>query len=287
MKILKSVNASDYLTYYLYTKLRLCAEYFIFTLPNFFALRKTKKLKDTKKGRNAFVFANGPSVNKLDPQKINDLQRHKGYDVFAGNSYINSDFASIVAPDYYIFSDPAHFGKIRDGMDIKRIKECTSDSQRIKDLDIPVFVPHRYYKYASYKKMYLFNDSFDIFSNHTKNIMKRRPYFSMTLYKALSIACYMGYDNIYICGFDNDFFKTITVDKNNTAFFENNYFYNADKNMDNKIHEPLFQSVSEVLLWMHLCFIGLKKFDREPIINLDESSLVDCFSKKHNLDVYK
>ena len=110
MKILNNLSLKEYLSYYLYLKIRLIAEFIWFTLPNYSKINKLKKLKNSKKNKKAFVFANGPSISKLDAYKIKTYQE-KGFDVFAGNSYINSSFGEIAVPDFYVFSDNIHFGK--------------------------------------------------------------------------------------------------------------------------------------------------------------------------------
>ena len=285
MKMLKSLKLKDYFFYYAYTKSRAFAEYFVFTLPNLKKLYKIKKLKDSKKGQKAFVFANGPSLNKIDAEKIKKYQ-DEGFDVFAGNSFINTEFGKIVEPNYYVFSDPAHFGVYSTTTPEVAIKNCINDYEKIVSREIPLFVPHRYCRKVSYKKAYVFNDTFDIFSKNVKDVTKRRPYVSMTLYKALSIACYMGYEEIYICGFDNDYFKSIIVDENNNVMYEENHFYDKVGNKNNRMQSPLFSTTAEALISFHVLFLGLEMFKQENIINLDPSGLADCFVKKHNLDIY-
>ena len=193
MRLLKSIGLKDFVIYYLYIKARLVAEFFIFTLPNFRRINKFKRFKNSKKGKKAFVFANGPSLGKLDPYKIKKYQK-MGYDVFAGNSYINYSFGEIVRPDFYIFSDNIHFGKKCSPIAAKKYKK---DVDKILELEIPVFIPHRYCRGIDWPNSYVFNDSFDVFSNNVVDMTKRKGYVSLTLYKVISAACYMGYEKIY------------------------------------------------------------------------------------------
>jgi len=286
MKMLKSVKLKDYFIYYAYTKVRASVEFIVYTLPNMKKLLATKKLKDTKRGKSAFVFANGPSLKIIDPEKINRYQK-EGYDVFAGNSFINTYFGKIVDPNFYIFSDPAHFGIFDNQISENRKKECINDFKNIVSSGITLFVPHRYCRRVFYKNSYVFNDTFDVFSSNVKNVLKRRPYVSMTLFKALSIACYMGYEDIYICGFDNDYFKSIRVDEDNNVMYEENHFYDDARSENIKIQSPLYSTIAETLLSFHTLFLGLEMFKKENIINLDPNGLVDCFTKKHELDIYK
>lgn len=289
MRFIKSLSAKDYLSYYVYIKTRVMAEYFLFTLPNLLELKKTVNLKSTKKGKNAFVFANGPSLEKLDPYKVKRLQE-EGYEVFAGNSFINTGFSQIVKPDWYILSDPAHFQKYETETTAITKDRTKKDVEKLNTLQVQVFVPHRYARHAKsiIKNYYIFNDSFDVFSKNVTNPSKKRGHVPLTLYKALGIACFMGYDSIYICGFDNDWFKTLSVDKNNQMFWDNKHFYSREIDEVTKQKLTTFQDVPIFLLEMHQVFSGLKKFvGATSIFNLDENSLVDCFSKYHYLDIYK
>lgn len=283
MKVLKSIGVKDYIFYYLYIKSRLIFEFFYFTIPNYRRINKVKVFKNSKKGKNAFVFANGPSMQKLDSNKIKKYQE-MGYDVFAGNSYINSSFGEIVLPDFYILSDNIHFGKHCSAIAAEKYKK---DVKKIIELGIPVFIPHRYCRGINWPNSYVFNDSFDVFSKNVVDITKKKGYVSLTLYKAISAACYMGYENIYICGFDNDYFKYFQVDEENQMFFIENHFYSEENSESVLRKEEFHKSMGELLLNASLYFEGLNKFKDLPIINLDKTGLVDSFSKKHNLDIYK
>lgn len=283
MRVLKSIAVKDYIIYYLYIKARLTAEFFLFTLPNFRRINKFKGFKNTKKDKKAFVFANGPSLGKLDPYKIKKYQK-MGYDVFAGNSYINSSYGEIVVPDYYIFSDNRHFGKKCSPIEAEKYKK---DVKKIQEQKIPVFIPHRYCRGIDWPNSYVFNDSFDVFSNNVVDMTKRKGYVSMTLFKAISAACYMGYEKIYICGFDNDYFKYYQVDEENNIYFLDNHFYSKENSEPVKRKQEFYKSMGELLLNISLTFAGLEKFKNKPIINLDKNGLVDSFSKKHSLDVYR
>ena len=282
MKFLKNFSLKEYLSYYFYIKIRLVAEFFWFTIPNYSKINNLKKIKNTKKNKKAFVFANGPSISKLDPFKIKSYQE-SGFDVFAGNSYINSSFGNIVIPNFYIFSDNVHFEKKTVSKSNDKYKK---DVIKVIDLRIPIFIPHRSCKGLTWPNILVFNDSFDIFSNNVVDMTKPKGYVSLTLYKALSAACYMGYETIYISGFDNDYFKKFEVDEDNNFFVPDEHFYSKENKESVRRKEEFHKSIGEALIITSMTFTGLEKFKRFPIINLDKTGLVDSFSKKHDLDVY-
>ncbi len=283
--LINNINFKEYIRFYLLNKLVRLAEYFYFVIPNYFKIRKIKKFKNTKIGRFAFVIAGGPSVRKLDANKLLAYKK-SGFDVFAGNSYINTHLGQIVMPDYYFFSDDKFF-KSNSGVPNE---DNFSVVNTLEVLGIPSFFPHRYAKICRNKKnSYIFNDTIDLFCNNVADLTKPRPYTSMTLYKALSLACYMGYSKIYISGFDNDYFKNYQCNEENEIFYEDRHFYSFENGEDiiRKVDKEVHKSMSALLLHISTLFSGLEKFTAYPIINLDKNSLVDAFSKKHDIDVYK
>jgi hypothetical protein len=105
----------------------------------------------------------------------------------------------------------------------------------------------------------------------------------MTGLKAMSIACYLGYKEIYICGFDNDQWTTLKVDQYNNIFNQRSHFYGNQKyyKFDHKIQIGYFlKKFAEI-------FENYELFKNYKIVNLDKNSLIDSFPKKHNLNVYK
>ncbi|WP_345247148.1 hypothetical protein [Nibrella saemangeumensis] len=250
---------------------------------NFGHLQHTRRLKGTKKGKVALVLANGPSVGKLDVQKIARLQQENGFEVFAVNSYISSPLAQVIAPDYYLLSDPAFFNPEKYPHLTERL---TRDISLLSQTDVTCFVPLEHYRTASFRRKYGYYDRGNLFLNRI-TITGPRSYVSMTAYKALAAACYMGYSQIYICGFDNDYFLNLMVDEKNDMYYIDRHFYDKPGSTPSKIRDTNARSVGELLYFHHYLFKHLEKFKSYPIINLNREGLVDCFPKQHSLDVYK
>ena len=262
----------------------LCVGYYILhILPQRDNLKRTKELKNTKKGQKCFVFANGPSMDLLDVNKIEQYQK-AGFDVICVNSYILSDMAKTIVPNYYVLSDPVSFNvqtnySTNEGTIIN--KKITKKLGRMK---IPVFIPAQYSNLNVPNYHYIFNDFGNRFTSNI-NPMKPRGYLSMTAYKALASACYLGYDTIYICGFDNDYFKNFSVDENNDIYFTDKHYYDTGHKYNIKPNKG--EGLGNLLWEHHLLFKDLELFKKGSIINLNKDSLVDAFSKKHDLDVLK
>ena len=255
--------------------------YIIYILPQCNELKITKKLKNTKKGKNCFVFANGSSMNLLDIKKIEHYQK-TGFDVICVNSHILSDIADTVVPNYYVLSAPIAFGVPNDLIPDEVMDAQKKIIEKLNNLNIPVFIPAQFTN-NSLKHYYIFNDLENRFTRNIKPI-KPRSYLSMTAYKALAIACYLGYDTIFICGFDNDYFKTFSVDENNDIYYIDTHYYDAG--LKSKIRPNKGKGLGNLLWEHHLLFKGMELFNHHNIINLNKNSLVDAFSKSHNLDVF-
>ena len=132
-------------------------------------------------------------------------------------------------------------------------------------------------------KVFYFNDCADYFSNNI-DLMKPRPYKTFTGMKAIACGAYMGYDEIYICGFDYDHFKKTTVNQNNEIIHEFGHYYESKERPNHFV--PVKRSFGSHLYDCALVFIQHDKFKNFNIINLNYKSFIDSFPKNKDLDVY-
>jgi hypothetical protein len=292
-----SFNLFDYMVYFLLDHYLLIKQlYLILSSKNKIKeLKKTSLLRNAMNHTNAFVFANGPSLKKLDFFKVKKYQE-EGFKIFCVNSFIGDGTGLIFIPDYYVLSDPAFFGFFNELYEIldkeadKRIEEIKNNINALKNnKDIKLFVPIQFYRKLDMdNEIFYFNDiEYRWFNKNVSNIIYPRAYLSMTAYKALAIACFMGFEKIYICGFDNDYFKNITVDIENNLYYTNMHFKEQGDSKIRKVTHSEASNIAELLLDFSSLFEDLYKFPKDRIINLDKESLVDAFSKKHDLDIYK
>ena len=249
--------------------------------PQYQALRK---LKNGATGRNAFVFANGQSVDILDPAKV----KNTGFDIFAVNGYLFSAFSQVATPTHYILSDPACFDTPdagnRSSRDLEISRKYAPLFNTLDTLNTTLFVPMQYASRQKSKRVIGFCDIENELSRNASDITKPRGYLSMTAYKALAIALFMGYDSIYICGFDNDYFQRLEADENNEAFYADAHFFGDPEKHSVKTEGA---HVGEFLYVHHFLFSNFGKFPPGTIVNLHKASLNTFFSKKHDLDIYK
>ena len=235
---------------------------------------KTKLLKNSKVGKKIFVFANGPSVSNIDPHKVKSY----GYDVFGINSAINSEFLRTVNPNYYLLSDPGYFDISNKNYSIYNLLK--------KNQDVTLFFPFERINGASNHNIYGFCDFEYSLSRNIQDILKPYSYLSASAYKTLAITLYMGYSEIYIAGFDNDYFLTLETDVKNSTRYLNKHFYDNGK-YDNV--ENYYPSIGYMFYNDHRLFNDLEKFKKDSgdrIINIDPRSLNPHFTKEHQLDIY-
>jgi hypothetical protein len=281
-------NSSSPLSYVLLLTLGLFffTKYSIKTLIISKHFKDTKALKDSFKNKNAFVLANGPSLKKIDLEKIKQRQKEFKSKVICVNSFIGKLNSKLI-PDFYVLSDPLYFGLDQELSTEETLKEIKRDLELIEKNNVTLFIPLKFKNKLNIKtNVYYFNDiELRRFNKNIIDITRPRGYLSVTAYKALSVACYLGFKKIYIAGFDNDYFKTFEVDKKNKLFFKDNHAYNQ-KTAKFKINESEAKNMGELLILHSKLFSDLYRFPKN-IINLDHESLVDAFEKSNKFSLIK
>ena len=210
------------------------------------------------------------------------------FDVFAVNGYLFSAFSQVATPTHYVLSDPACLDVRDAGAPSNRHLEISTKYlplfNTLDTLNATLLVPMQYVSRQKSKRVIGFCDIENELSRNASDITKPRGYLSMTAYKALAIALFMGYDSIYICGFDNDYFQRLEADENNEAFYADAHFFGDPEKHSVKTEGA---HVGEFLYVHHFLFSNFGKFPPGTIVNLHKASLNTFFSKKHDLDIYK
>jgi hypothetical protein len=251
----------------------------------YYYLEKTKILSNSKKGKIAFVFANGPSLKKIDPHKLFDYKNKNNADLICLNNYMLSDMSHVLIPDYMVITDPSYFGHVpyltkEDELLEKR------NIDKINDLNVPVFIPIDFSSLNIFNKEYWVNNNCYRSSSNVSNITSPMGYSPMTAYRALSVALYMNYEKIYICGFDNSNFLSFQVNSDNLILQNDTHFYGT-RAEGRALPKSVVRNTADFFLDYSIMFEDLYKFSNFNIVNLDENSFVDAFSKKHTLDLYR
>jgi hypothetical protein len=250
---------------------------------------KLLSVKNSRRNKIAFVLAGGPSINTIDPIKLATFCNNNQSEIFCVNYFVNSDFAKEVNIDNWVISDFNHFDFNRPDT---RLAHKNANSGVCKK----IFAAEQYANLIlneSQVEIIPFNDleTSNIFSSNI-NPCFPRSYVSMTGYKALSIAAFMGFEKIYICGFDNTYIRDLDCDIDNKLYRRLIHFYSIKEPISQtKIDENRIKlrdrTVADELLAYIRLFSDLSRFKKFPIYNLDPNSLTDAFPKDISLDIYK
>jgi hypothetical protein len=259
------------------------------------ALALTRKVRGSRRDRRAFVFALGPSMRRLDPHKIARLQRTAGFDVVGLNAYATTEFGRIALPDVYVLSDPASWsGTIADvhlqSLDAAGKAEARARARRsvddtwecIQRTNPLLFVPVERHPVPGYANALPFCGVENLFSSNIDDVTRPLGIRPFTAYRALAVACFLGYREIYVCGIDNDTFRSMAADQGNVLWSRYEHFYDDPATVQPRPSRGVYRG----LYYTALAFGCLDAFASQPIVNLDPAGLVDVFPKKHALDVY-
>ena len=292
-----SAFPSEVFKYYIYYSL----VYYKIRFKNFirdpfsFNYRKIYKsllgLQNSKIGKSCFVLANGPSLKKINPYKLKKYRLETKSEIFCLSHFPNSEFSQITGYDYWLQSDPKWMKQDASNIDERYTRTINKVNQNIKK---KVFIPSNYvkkFKNVFKKEVVGFNDlEVPSFISNSIDPTLPRSFVSMSAYKALAIACYMGFEPIYICGFDNSYVKNLRNDKNNNIYglvehFDSiAYDYKSSDPKSNLAYQH--RTVADELISKSRLFSDLEKFKKYKIFNLDIDSLTDAFPKIDDIDLY-
>lgn len=249
------------------------------------ALAGIRKTRGVKGQQVALVVGNGPSVRKIDWEKIAEMKKD-GLELFVVNYFLLSDTYEICRPNYLVLSDPKTKPDYPDPRNLELWTKIRSDTS------LKLLVPLSWYRSIQLDKLIaeraMFFDDGGL-EGWTKNISptKARGYIALTAYKALAISIYLGYKRTYIIGIDNSMFRNIAVDAQNSLIENPNHFFSQGGIVRN-VSDQYPNGISDYFNDMALCFFSLRHcFSKRGIINLDPESLVDCFEKQNQIEVEK
>ena len=162
--------------------------------------KKLKALKDIHKGEKCFIVGNGPS---LDTKDLDALQK-SGIICFGMNRIFKIFEDTIWRPTYYACEDFYIFNDC--------IKEIEAVPAKLK------FVPinHKVYNNIKVKKALYFFANYvrenDFEYSFSTNIAKQIDSVGTVTFICMTIAAYMGFEEIYLLGIDH--YYHIIIDEN-------------------------------------------------------------------------
>jgi hypothetical protein len=236
--------------------------------------KATRQLKDSKSGNIALVLGNGPSVNKLNPSAIRELN----VDVWVVNDFYKVNFAQDLKADYYVLSDMDYFSgpNLENRAKLLPIVKYASTCK-------PTFVLPHWMRDAQpthllHQFQIIYFDDREIASwSKNTNPCYPRGYIGLTLYKALAFAIFLNYKEIFLLGMDNTEFLKYKSDSDNRVLLEKFHGYQDDATNYDFSNHFLDGLAGAFVSYAHT-FGDLNRF-KGPIFNLDAESLSMAFQK--------
>lgn len=264
-------------------KIRVLVEYAIKSIIYFrdieAAKKHNKKFPLLSEKKFAIVLGNGPSLGKLNIRNVATAQSQGALDVIVINNFLSSSlFKEGLLPNTFVLSDP---------VDSPVFDQFGNWAKLVSlEPDFRIAVPMEWSRSALDKfpslaeNLYFFDDR--SLEGWTKNVYstQARGYSQVTAYKALALACTKQFKKIAILGIDNTLHHTLRVDKRNAIWQHSNHAEGVGKSELNDSH-LYFNGVADYFYFLSGLFLSLKlNFGKFPIVNLDEDSLVDAFTKQ-------
>jgi len=237
---------------------------------------KIYKMKNSHKNQKAIVVGNGPSQGLLS---LDTMLRFKsnGGRVIVVNFWTENKLLSKCIPDYLVISDPATLTNKDPDLEYKN-KNLWAYLLRHKEILLiaPLNRVCELKGIIGHDRVIGFCDSeIRMWSKNTAPVYPR-GYLSMTLYKALAMAKWMGFSRIYVIGMDNTYPRNLYCDNLNRILNLEVHAGGEDYISDLSAR---YHSIAEILEDLVDLFYDAKKFSDETVVNLDPFSLTDAFNK--------
>ena len=258
----------------------------IFSIPIRFshraALDRLRGLKHTKRALTALVIGNGPTAKELDFEQVKEMNSKSDFDIFLINYSILDYRLNSLKRFYLVLSDEQMMPMVHSDRNEELWRVIRESS------GVTLITPTTWHK--KFQELSCTNNDCLHFDDTalvgiTKNISPMRPYgyTPLTAYKALSVAGFLGYNQILIIGIDNSMFRSISVDDTNSLVETENHSIGNYKYSRKYTRELMLDSrygISDYFYQLSLTYSSLKRYFKElPITNLGLQSEVDAFPK--------
>lgn len=248
------------------------------------SLEALRQLRNSQGGKACLVLASGPSTSKVNFERTRQLQKAEKVRVFVMNNFACSTLSKQIRPDYYVLSDPHHKLQNTNPQVAKILKYLISNP------NITLVVPRHW---NSDKSLQEIPNSVIYFEDRsleglTIGMSPTRPrsYASLTSLKALAIAGYLGFSQIFIAGFDTNLFLGLQVTKENRILQNSVHVSGSATNSIQDLTQFYPNGLADYFFDVAQNFYQLTKFGKKlPIKNLDFDSLVDAFEKSDDLQL--
>jgi len=190
-----------------------------------------------------------------------------GGQVFALNFYNECHFSDELVPNFYVLTDPRWFSQLDDDSRVQATWEYIRRHPSVT-LVAPATVEVGPL-YSGTKCIYVNTIGLDGWTRNT-NPTRARGYVGLTAYTAMALAQFMGFEPIYLCGFDSDAFRGIVLDDDLQVGLAPHHAYR-----EHAFARLLpIKSVDAALEFYARHFHDLQLFDLDRFVNLTPNSLL-------------
>ena len=247
-------------------------------------LAENKRFVDSHKGEECFILGNGPSLKRVDLEKLRDKF------VITCNMFIKVNGYEKVCSNAHVVVDNFFFGKRQDC--IANISELKGIWEKICDMNTPVFVPLSVKDFIVENGIDKKADIYylDVIRNHLPDrrgtplkvdMTKAVNSYTNVVQFAIMIAMNMGFTKINLLGCDGtSIYGFLDVVKGNQktqthAYDDNTGVKAIYSNMINK------NKLSDALYWQSFSYLGFERLYELckqrgiQLINLTDETLVD------------
>jgi hypothetical protein len=234
------------------------------------------KLKNSCNNKRALLVGNGPSQGFLSLDAMLKFKATGGI-VIVVNYWTDNKQLNKCIPDYLVISDPFTLTNQNSDLENKN-QELLCYLHKFKGIKLiaPLNRIKELSKIIGADRLIGFCDSETRMWTATTSPVLPRGYLSMTLYKALGVAKWMGFSKIFVIGMDNTYPRNLYCDNMNHVLNLEIHAGSEDYIAD---ISAKYHSIGEVLDDLANLFYDAKKFSDHSVINLDPFSLTDAFTK--------
>jgi hypothetical protein len=249
-------------------------------LLNISSLSKLRQLNNRKFQREALVLGNGPSLEKISFHNVSNLQK-VDLDVFVVNYFPLFQNIGGFIPNFLVLSD----GGTRPSITSERTRALWEWIK--KNPSVTLCVPNYWRKEVEQitSNTIYFNDSDLRGISRNINPLFPRGYVSMTAYKAISIATFLGYRKTNILGIDNSNYRNLTFTLDNQVLQHSYHFETYGPTVN--FTQTLGFNSARYFLDLAQTLEDLELFKGLNIINLDTESVIDTFEKFSDYRILK
>lgn len=247
-------------------------------------------------GDSLLILGNGPSLNETITNDLDILQTHP---CMAVNFAANSDEYLRIKPRYYILADP-HFFTSGDGD--TNVEHLFERIAQLTDWEMTLFIPSEHVKKFDLPSandkvtVCAYNcvgvEGFAAFENYVYAHGLAMPRPRNILIPALMVGICLGYKNIYICGADHSWTRTLSVSNDNKVVSVQPHFYKDNANEQARVTQ-VYENVRlhEILNSFYVAFKSYHTIKRYAdtkhikIYNATPGSFIDAFPRQNLRDL--